>query len=122
MESTANNFGRTAQGLVDKAAGKAHSGIQSAQELVTGAGGALSSKVDDLHKESAPIIRKAARSAGQGYDALSDIADQARDMAVSASESIVNYTKKNPAKALALAAASGVLLYAAIRALRSYRD
>ena len=54
--------------------------------------------------------------------AINDIAGQARDVAANAADSIVSYTKKNPATALAIAAASGVVLYAAIRALRSSRD
>jgi len=54
--------------------------------------------------------------------AINDIAAQARDAAANAADSIVSYTKRNPATALAIAAASGVVLYAAIRALRSSRD
>lgn len=46
----------------------------------------------------------------------------ARDMAAGTADSIVSYTKKNPVKALAIAAASGAILYAAIKASRSYRD
>jgi hypothetical protein len=34
----------------------------------------------------------------------------------------VSYTKRNPVQALAIAAASGALIYAAMRAFRSYRD
>jgi ElaB/YqjD/DUF883 family membrane-anchored ribosome-binding protein len=68
-----------------------------ATDKVQGAGDAFSSKVADVH-------------------------NQARDAAAKAADSIMSYTKKNPATALAIAAASGVVLYAAIRALRSSRD
>ena len=58
----------------------------------------------------------------QGFDAVSDIAVQARDMVADTADSIVSYTKRNPVQALAIAAASGALIYVAIKALRSYRD
>lgn len=61
-------------------------------------------------------------SATSGFDALTGIANQARDAASNASDSVVAYTKKNPAMALAIAAASGALLYAAIKALSPSRD
>jgi hypothetical protein len=55
-------------------------------------------------------------------DTISDMASQARDVASNASDSIVAYTKNNPVKALAIAVASGALLYAAIKALTPSRD
>jgi hypothetical protein len=58
----------------------------------------------------------------QALDAITDMASQARDVASNASESIVAYTKKNPVKALVIAAASGALLYAAIKARSPSRD
>ena len=58
----------------------------------------------------------------QSVDNISDMASQARDVVSNASDSIVAYTKKSPVKALAIAAASGALLYAAIRALTPSRD
>ena len=127
MESTvAGNFARTTQALADKAADKVQGGIHSAQESAKDAGDALSSKVADVHNKTTPIIRKArsrARSTvQQSLDAIDDIACQARQAAANTADSIVSYTKKNPATALAIAAASGVVLYAAIRALRSSRD
>jgi ElaB/YqjD/DUF883 family membrane-anchored ribosome-binding protein len=45
-----------------------------------------------------------------------------RDMAASTADSIISYTKRNPLQALAIAAASGALLYVEMKALRSYRD
>lgn len=61
-------------------------------------------------------------AAGKGFDTISDIADQARDLAASTADSIVSYTKRNPVQALAIAAASGALLYVALKVLRSYRE
>ena len=127
MESTvAGNFARTTQALADKAADKVQGGIHSAQETAKDAGDALSSKVADVHTITTPLIRKASSRARstvqQSLGAIDDIAGQAREAAANAADSIVSYTKKNPATALAIAAASGVVLYAAIRALRSSRD
>jgi ElaB/YqjD/DUF883 family membrane-anchored ribosome-binding protein len=78
------------------------------------------------HDKAIPVIRKASSQARstvqQGFDSVSDIAAQARDMVADAADSIVSYTKRNPVQALAIAAASGALIYVAIKALRSYRD
>jgi ElaB/YqjD/DUF883 family membrane-anchored ribosome-binding protein len=94
MESTVTeNFAKTSHALADKAANQVQAGIHGAQSR-----------------------------AQQSLDAISDITDQARDMAANATDSIVSYTKKNPVRALAIAAASGAILYAAVKAFRSYRD
>jgi ElaB/YqjD/DUF883 family membrane-anchored ribosome-binding protein len=127
MESTVSgNFAKPSQALADKANDKVQASIRSAQQSVKEAGDSLSSKVGDIHNKAAPVIRKAGglaqSTAQQGFDAVSDMASQARDMAASAADSIVSYTKRNPLQALAIAAASGALLYVAMKALRSYRD
>jgi ElaB/YqjD/DUF883 family membrane-anchored ribosome-binding protein len=127
MESTvAGNFTRTSQALADKATDKVQAGIHSAQESAKDAGDALSSKAAAVHNKAVPIMRNASgrvqSTVRQSLGAINDIAGQAREAAVNAADSIVSYTKKNPATALAIAAASGVVLYAAIRALRSSRD
>jgi ElaB/YqjD/DUF883 family membrane-anchored ribosome-binding protein len=124
--SVAGNFAKTSQGLADKATDKVQAGIRSAQQTVQDAGDSLSSKVSDVHSKAIPVIRKtsgrAQSTVQQGFDAVSDFADQARDIAAGAADSIVTYTKRNPLQALAIAAASGALLYVAMKALRSYRD
>jgi ElaB/YqjD/DUF883 family membrane-anchored ribosome-binding protein len=127
MESSAaGSFAKTSQSLADKATDKVQAGIRSAQQSAKDAGDALASKVTDVHDKAVPAIRSASGRAQstiqQGFDAVSDIADQARDMAANTADSIIRYTKRNPVQALAVAAASGALLYVAIKALRSYRD
>jgi ElaB/YqjD/DUF883 family membrane-anchored ribosome-binding protein len=86
----------------------------------------ISDKVDDLRGDATSALTKAASRAQsmgrQGIDAISEVASQARDVATNASDSIVAYTKKNPVTALAIAAASGALLYAVIKALTPSRD
>lgn len=121
-----DNLVKTSQALVDKAADKAQSGYRVAQDSAKSAGNILSNKLEDVRSEAGTVVSrgsKQVRSMGkQGLDAISDIASQARDVASNASESIVVYTKKNPVKALVIAAASGALLYAAIKALSPARD
>jgi ElaB/YqjD/DUF883 family membrane-anchored ribosome-binding protein len=127
MESTATgNFAKTTQALADKAADKAQSGVRSAHETAKDAGNILSSKLEDVRSAAGTVVNKGSRrvqSAGrQGLDAITDMADQARDIASNTSDSIVAYTKKHPGKALAIAAASGALIYATIKALSPSRD
>jgi ElaB/YqjD/DUF883 family membrane-anchored ribosome-binding protein len=126
METTANNFAKQSQALADSAADKVQSGIRSAQRTANDAGDSLSSKVDDLRSDAAPMVRKAtarAQSLGKsGFEAVSDAAQRARDSVSSASESIVTYTKENPAMALAIAAASGALVYGLVKMLKASRN
>jgi len=73
-----------------------------------------------------PAIGRATNQAGkfamQGIDAVSDAFGHARDTVSATSDSVIAYTKKNPVKALALAAGAGALLYGFIKALKSSRD
>jgi ElaB/YqjD/DUF883 family membrane-anchored ribosome-binding protein len=81
---------------------------------------------DELRSDAAPLLKDAtgrARALGnQGIDAISDMASQVRDVAVDASGSIIAYTKKNPATALAIAAVSGALLFGLVKILTPSRD
>ncbi len=83
-------------------------------------------EADDLLVDATPAVTKAvsrAQSIGrQSIDAIGQMASQAQNAASNASDSIVAYTKKNPVTALTIAAASGALLYAAIKALTPARD
>jgi ElaB/YqjD/DUF883 family membrane-anchored ribosome-binding protein len=127
MENTApGNFAKTSQALADKAADRVQTGIHGAKESVKDAGEALSSKVSSARETAAPLIGnvggKAQSTAQQSFDALNDMADQAREMLSSATDSVVSYTKKRPLQALVIAAASGALIYAALKAFRAYRE
>jgi ElaB/YqjD/DUF883 family membrane-anchored ribosome-binding protein len=86
----------------------------------------IADKFDDLRGDAAPALKKAVSRAQsmsrQGIDAISDMAIQARDTASNASDSLVAYTGKNPVTALAIAVASGALLYAAVKALIPSRE
>jgi ElaB/YqjD/DUF883 family membrane-anchored ribosome-binding protein len=123
MENSAiGGFERTGQALADKAAGKAQAGVAAAKDAV----GTASSKVDSLRRDTSPAFADASRQVQatmkRGWTALTDMATDAGDFASNASDSIVTYTKENPVKSLALAAASGALIYAAIKAVRWSRN
>ena len=76
--------------------------------------------------DAAPMLMRVSGRAWegvkQGLDAIDDTAHKAREASVKASKSIVAYTRKKPVKALAIAAASGALLHAAVRMLKPTRD
>jgi ElaB/YqjD/DUF883 family membrane-anchored ribosome-binding protein len=104
MDTLANSIPKQGQALADKATDKAN----------------------QVLGEAVPILKSTANQARaigrQGIDAVTDAVSQARDVASDASDSIIAYTKKNPATALAIAAATGVVLYAAIKVYMSRRD
>jgi ElaB/YqjD/DUF883 family membrane-anchored ribosome-binding protein len=124
--SVSSNFAATGQALADKAADRTQSGIRMAQDTAKEAGNILSSKLEDVRSDAGTAVKKGARrvqsASKQGLDAITDMAGQARDVASNATDSIVAYTKKNPVKALAIAAASGAVLYGMIKALSPSRE
>jgi ElaB/YqjD/DUF883 family membrane-anchored ribosome-binding protein len=124
--STTGDFANTGQALAHKAADKAQSGIRIAQGTAKDAGDLLSGKLQDVRSEAGTVVNRGQRrvqsAAKHGLEAITEMAGQTRDVASNASDSIVGYTKKNPVKALAIAAASGAVLYAAIKALSPSRD
>jgi ElaB/YqjD/DUF883 family membrane-anchored ribosome-binding protein len=111
MDNSTTGFSDRGQALADKAADRAQAGIRGAQDKANDAAHSLSNRVES------------ARGAVQsGWSAVSDKASQARDFASDAADTVVNYTRNNPVKALGIAAAAGALVYAIIRALTPSRD
>ena len=115
MDNAVNRLAKQGQSVADNAADKVQAGLRDA-------GG----KVEDIRSEVTPGIRNAASQAQtmakQGLDAVSEAAGRARDMASSTSQSIVNYTKENPVKALMIAAASGALLLTLSKVIKASRN
>jgi ElaB/YqjD/DUF883 family membrane-anchored ribosome-binding protein len=58
----------------------------------------------------------------RGLDAVTEAAGRARDTVSSASQSVIDYTRENPVKALTIAAVSGALLVTIAKAIRASRD
>jgi ElaB/YqjD/DUF883 family membrane-anchored ribosome-binding protein len=107
MESSiASSFAKTGQALADKAVRKVQDGMDTANDA-----GAAVAKTSDR-------VQSAAK---RGLNTLADMATDARDFASDASDSILSFTKENPMKSLAIAAASGALIYAAFKAVRFSR-
>jgi len=75
----------------------------------------MEASLDTLAKQGQAVAAKASGMAG-------DMVSQARDAATDASDSILAYTKKNPAKALGIAAIAGALLFAIAKANAMRRD
>jgi ElaB/YqjD/DUF883 family membrane-anchored ribosome-binding protein len=119
MENSVKALGKQAQALVDTATDKVHGGIREA-------GATLSSKVDDIGSDATPGLRQAAARAQamgkQGLDAVTEAAGRARDTVSSVSQSVIDYTRENPVKALTIAAVSGALLVTIAKAIRASRD
>lgn len=124
--SVPSTLAKTGHALADKAADKTQYGMRVAQDTAKETGELLASKLEDVRGEAGTVIRRSSKriqsASAHSLDAITALASDARDVASNASDAIVAYTKKNPVKALAIAAASGVVLYAAIRALAPSRD
>lgn len=103
MDST-NNLSKQGHDLADKAA----------------------AATDQFRSNAAPLLKKAtdqAQTLGkQGVDAVSGMAQQVQDSAADITGSVIAYTKKHPAAALAIAAASGALIVAIAKLLTPSRD
>jgi ElaB/YqjD/DUF883 family membrane-anchored ribosome-binding protein len=119
MENSAKVLGKEGQDVVDTVTGKARSEIGEA-------GAAVTSKVDEIRSEATAGFRQAAARAQamgkQGIDAATEFAGRARDTVSSASQSVIDYTRENPVKALAIAAVAGALLVTITKAIKASRD
>jgi ElaB/YqjD/DUF883 family membrane-anchored ribosome-binding protein len=115
MDNTVNTLAKQGQASADTAVDKVQAGLRSA-----------GAKVEDIRSEVGPGIRNAAARAQtmgkQGFDAVREAAGRASDVATSTSQSIINYTKENPVKALAIAAASGALLITLSKVFKASRN
>jgi ElaB/YqjD/DUF883 family membrane-anchored ribosome-binding protein len=124
--SLTSSLAKSGRTLADKAADKVQSGVRIARETAKDAGDALSSNLEDVRSEAGAVVntglRRAQATGRQSLDAITDAVGQAYDAALNASDAIVSYTKKNPLKSLAIAAASGALLYTVIKASSPSRD
>jgi ElaB/YqjD/DUF883 family membrane-anchored ribosome-binding protein len=82
----------------------------------------LSRKTDELGSESKPWIKKAAQQTDAFAQSVGDAAQRIRTTASQASESVTEYAKANPVKALLIAAASGVVLATLFQIVSRSRD
>jgi ElaB/YqjD/DUF883 family membrane-anchored ribosome-binding protein len=128
MNTTGDNTNLTDQGkdLANKAADKIQAGLQDAKSLGEEARDQFSGKGKTLARNVEhsidKVTGKAQGLAKQGRGTIDTAVQQVRDTAADMSDSLTTYTKDNPGKALLMAAASGALLVALIRALTPSRD
>jgi ElaB/YqjD/DUF883 family membrane-anchored ribosome-binding protein len=122
LTGTTNDFSKQGQELADKAANKVQGGIQDVKHTVNLAAGQLSSKADQLRSETKPMIRKAAQQTKAFAQSVGDATQRIRDAASQASETVTEYAKENPVKAILIAAASGAVLATLVHTISRSRD
>lgn len=126
LSDAISRFSGTTQDVTDKAARKAQSGVNGARDLADDATDTLSSKLDSVRDNAGPALDKATRRAqdvaAQGLQAATRAAQQLRDGVVDLAEGATEYTRKNPMKAVMIAAASGAVLFGLVKAFTSPRD
>ena len=112
--------------LADQAANTATDAIKSTQRAANSTLDSLTNTVQDLRKQAAPLLNRAAESANaylqQGLDAVHDGSDKVRAQARSASVRTVNYIKDEPVKSILIAAAAGAVLTALVQIASRSRD
>lgn len=115
------NFNRPSDSsnlLVDHAAQAADSAIKSTQRLANDTLDNLAGSVQDVRRETAPLLNRATEQASalaqRSVDALRDGSQSLRDSATRASDSTVTYIKEEPVKAMLIAAATGAALMALV--------
>jgi len=100
--------------------------IQSTRRLVDDTLDGLAGSVQDLQKQTAPMLSRvgeqASALASRGAAAVRDGSQQLREKAVHASDSTIGYIKDEPVKAMLIAAATGAALMAMLSLLTRSRD
>jgi X-X-X-Leu-X-X-Gly heptad repeat protein len=126
LSDTISRFAGNTQDLTDKAARKAQRGLNGAKDMADDASDAVSDKMDSVRDNAGPALDKAARRAQdvatQGLQAAGRAAQQLRDGVVDLADGAAAYTKKNPMKAVMIAAASGAVIFGLVRAFSAPRD
>lgn len=117
----------TTNNMADQAADTATDAIKSTQRTANNTLDSLSSTVQNLRNQAAPLLNRATESANayisQGMDAVHEGSNKVRAQARLASASTVTYIKEEPVKAMLIAAATGAVLTALLQiASRSRRD
>lgn len=87
--------------------------------------GSLTSTVQDIRQQAAPLISRVTGQAGavaqRGVDTILDTSQQLGEKALRLSDSSVKYVKEKPVKSMLIAAAIGAVLMALVGRGRSRR-
>jgi ElaB/YqjD/DUF883 family membrane-anchored ribosome-binding protein len=122
LTGTTNDFSKQGQDLADKATNTVQAGIQDAKRTVNRAADQLSSKADQLRSETKPLIKKATQQTNAIAQSVSDATQRVRTAASQASESVTEYARENPVKAILIAAASGAVVATLLHTISRSRD
>jgi len=124
--SPTKSISQQGQDAADRAAHVAEGVIRSTQRAADGAMDSLSSRVDDVRSQAAPMLSKvtsqAEAAARRGMDAVRDTSQQLRDKATQASDMTAAYVKDEPIKAMLIAAATGAMLMGIVTMMARSRD
>ena len=123
--STGKTYGSTTA-LDDKIGNATDSAARSTQQAVDQAADSITSKVEDLRSQAAPLIDRvsaqAEAAARRGIEAVRGSSQQLRDKAARATDSTVAYVKDEPVKAMLIAAATGAALMALLNLMGRSRN
>lgn len=122
LTGTTNDLSKHGQELADKATNVVQGGIHDAKRTVNHAADQLSSKADQLHRETKPLIKRAAQQTNAYAQSVGEVTQRIRAAASQASESVTEYAKENPVKAILIAAASGAVLATLFHTISRARD
>jgi ElaB/YqjD/DUF883 family membrane-anchored ribosome-binding protein len=122
LTGTTNDLSKQGQELADKATNMVQGGIQDAKRTVNRAADQLSSKADQLRRETKPLIKRAAQQTNAYAQSVGEATQRVRAAASQASESVTEYAKENPVKAILIAAASGAVLATLFHTISRARD
>ncbi|RZI84374.1 MAG: hypothetical protein EOP38_09345 [Rubrivivax sp.] len=125
MPST-QNFQQSASNVAEDATKNADTAIKATQRVANNALDQLSSKVQDVGDQAAPIINRLSAQAEaltrKTVEAVRDGSKRVRQQATNAADSTVNYIREEPVKSVLIAAAAGAALVAVARLLSSRKD
>ena len=128
MESVTgdDNFGKHGQEFADKTADKLQSAIRNAKDSANGASDKLSESVENVRRSAGQFIGKAAdqaqAAARQAMDSLNAATQKVRATASDVGDSVVSYTRDNPATTILISAAVGALIATVVSTLLPSRD
>lgn len=124
--STNKTFGQQATNVGDQAADAAKDTAKSAERAIDSAADTLSSKIEDVRNQAAPLMNRvsaqAEAAAKRGIEVVRDSSQQLRERALRAGDQTVAYVKDEPVKSMLIAAATGAALMGLISLMGRSRN
>ena len=115
-----------ANDLADQAVQGTNDAIRSTRQVANDTLDRVSSKVQDVRDQAAPVLSRVAERAEtlarRGLDTVRDTSSQVRERALAASDATIGYVKDEPVKSMLIAAAVGAGLMALVGLLSRSKD